>query len=448
MQFSSINEGGYIRTTPTASPRSSKSLGRNYAAARSDASFTINSSTSNVTSPHSDPLSSEDELEDISATPTPASPSAVVVRKSPEAEETRGRTVRTGRPPPILKKSGSGSSESADSVQGDDTKIGAAAEDDDETVPDDDDLTYGSPRIPSIKRTAPSRRPTATRFNEEVAVSIPKVSSSVPRSAGDKYRRSSGDSTSSHRSGRRNPIVIATTRASRRKLAVLPRRSSGTSSLGNSRTSSFSKLACSPKADTIDPSTVMDREGEAKSTRIARAASPHPSKQRRRLSPGPPSDEEDTEEEDIDDEEVDDQRRKAQKTPFEDALTDSEDISGESDDKENQTTKTLVDPNFRSKFVNNPRSQRSLTNLHNFARKSTASISTAASFQATGTMGSGPPVSSAGRVKGKEAFTNVTAPLKAPASAGPETDEENVRPLPKTKSQLTLLLEREKSRSG
>jgi len=63
-------------------------------------------------------------------------------------------------------------------------------------------------------------------------------------------------------------------------------------------------------------------------------------------------------------------------------------------------------------------------------------------------IGSGQATSSAGRGKGREAFTNVTAPLKAPASTGPEPAADDARPLPKTESQLTLLLEKERPPSG
>jgi hypothetical protein len=63
-------------------------------------------------------------------------------------------------------------------------------------------------------------------------------------------------------------------------------------------------------------------------------------------------------------------------------------------------------------------------------------------------MESGQPIISAGRSKGRDAFRNITAPLKAPAAAGPEeSSDEDPQPLRRTKSQLTLLLEKEKNRS-
>ena len=122
----------------------------------------------------------------------------------------------------------------------------------------------------------------------------------------------------------------------------------------------------------------------------------------------------------------------------------------------------LVDPDFRSQFVDKiQRSSRSLTNIPSIARKSSAVVPTAASFQASGMMDTAGPRSSshhpAGKEisrSGKEAFINEIVPLKAPASAGPETpapaaEEASSQPaLPRTRSQLTLLLEREKTRSA
>lgn len=444
VQFSSINEGGYIRTTPTPSPRSSRSLQNYYKAARPESHPPSAPSMPPSTSVESGPLSSEVGLEGRSVTPTMTSPSTVAAKKDSVPKENRKiETTTTTRPPPILKKSSSESSDSSKtsthaSSKDRDTQPGTGAEDDD-AVAIDDDSAIGDRVIPIIRKVGPSRRSTTTRFNEEVAVSIPKFSTSVPRALGDnRPRRSSGDSTSSQRSGKRNSGVVASTGANRHRPAVLPRRSSGTASLGNSRNPSYSKLARSPKSSAIAPVPLSSREQIAQSTRRARAASPHPSKERRRLSPSPPRHEE----------ESDDEATQTQKDVSKAISEASEGTSGDSGDE--KCERQLVDPNFRSEFVDRTRSSnRSLTNLPAFARKSSAAIPTAASFQATGTMGSGQSTSSAGRGTGREAFTNVTAPLKAPAAAGPEVaGAEAAEPLPKSKGQLTLLLEREKVRSS
>lgn len=120
-----------------------------------------------------------------------------------------------------------------------------------------------------------------------------------------------------------------------------------------------------------------------------------------------------------------------------------DDASGKSGNEKPGALKPLVDPNFRSKFIGKTRSaQGSLTNLPSLLRKSAAPAPVSASFQAVGMM----DTSSTSRGKGREAYTNVVAPLKAsPEAAG---DDDPQQPLPRTKSQLTLLLEKERNRSA
>ena len=186
---------------------------------------------------------------------------------------------------------------------------------------------------------------------------------------------------------------------------------------------------------------------EAPSVRRAGAASPHPSKNRKPLPPDPSSSEE------LSDDEDEGEAEESPPTMSPKGKSKAvEDDSGSSSDEKIGAPKPLVDPNFRSRFIGKTRSaQGSLTSLPSLLRKSAAAAAapTSASYQAAGMMESGQPTSSADRVKGKDAFTNVIAPLKAPAAAGPEAsdDDNDPQPLPRTKSQLTLLLEREKNRS-
>ena len=119
-----------------------------------------------------------------------------------------------------------------------------------------------------------------------------------------------------------------------------------------------------------------------------------------------------------------------------------DDASGKSGNEKPGALKPLVDPNFRSKFIGKTRSaQGSFTNLPSLLRKSAAPAPVSASFQAVGMM----DTLSTSRGKGREAYTNVVAPLKAsPEAAG----DDDPQPLPRTKSQLTLLLEKERNRSA
>ena len=177
---------------------------------------------------------------------------------------------------------------------------------------------------------------------------------------------------------------------------------------------------------------------------------PHPSKDKKSLPLGPPSSEESSDESD---EEGGASTRgpsghpKGRRESTEDDDDDDDDDNDDEDSEKSgnekpEALKPLVDPNFRSKFIGKTRSaQGSFTNLPSLLRKSAAADPASASFQAKGTM----DTLSTGRGKGREAYTNVIAPLKAsPGAAG----DDDPQPLPRTKSQLTLLLERERNRSA
>ena len=110
---------------------------------------------------------------------------------------------------------------------------------------------------------------------------------------------------------------------------------------------------------------------------------------------------------------------------------------------------SLVDPNFRSKFVEKTRSaQSSFANLPSLVRKPSASAATPASYQATGMMESSRPAQTAGRGRGKVTFTEGSKP---PGPAGPDIDAGDnldLSALPRTKSQLTMLLEKDRRAGG
>ena len=507
IQFDIINEGGYIRTTPTSSPRSSKSLTAYYKEARrrtppvtppaSEPNESIlsteagNFSTKkdakrrspkgadagasaaskgprdsrslpdrsapkgNIFTPsaghrHGPESSSRASFlpkhidpKDSSITPTPMSPIAVLDQSEGTSKENKRTTQATTWRPPILKKGSSGSSRSAMSA-----KIVSSSSAEPQAGTSPEILEASSPTDESgLSIQAGSstyRRPTATRFNEEVAVSIPKPSSSVSRTTGERSSRLGGD-----KPGRRNPIVVASSAASRTKPTFIRQRSSSGTPKGSlSRSSSNQNLAKSPRS--LAASTSLgSRSGlefrespRLPSAKRSRGASPHPSKQRGKASPDP-SPSQQLEDSDPDQPDQDEPQRSGV------GSRESEGKKKESPGKSTELSKPLIDPDFRAKFIDRSRaSQRSLTDLSAFNRKSSAAVATSASYQATGMMDSVQAPSTAGRSRGREAFTNVTAPLKAPAPAGPEAEsEDTTAPLPRTKSQLTLLLEREKVRS-
>ena len=437
-QFDSISQGGYIRTTPTSSPRSSRSIGSYDTEARS----TGPSTDAVLSSPAKPgPVHGEEERSNISSTPAPQSPSETSQAATINLKENTRTPI--ARQPPILKKLSSGSNPSSKSslVLSPASQVlwSTASAGNDEAVTFDSDPTPTEPFVPVAGKSA--RKSTTTRFNEEVAVSIPKVSTAPRSSSG----RLSGES--SQRSGRRNPIVVASTGASKKRPPVMRQRSSQASSFGASRdppsrSSSSPNLARSmkPSHTSTGKSPSQEAEAEASSARRSRAASPHPSKHRRRSPTNPPSSEENAEDFDRDDAGPHEPSTNADSGP-----TPVDEIANAN----SELSRPLVDPDFRSKFEDKTRhSNRSFTSISSFARKSSAAVPTAASFQASGMLDTGQDTPIAARNRGKEAFNNEIIPLKAPASAGPEPPTEASQPFPRTKSQLTLLLEREKSRSA
>ena len=433
-QFDSISQGGRIRTTPTPSPRSSRGPGSSVEEARSTPSSksTVSSSLSSSTAA---PAQTDEEREDASVVPTPQSSFKMFEEIITKPKENRRTTII--RPPPILKKSDSGSNTPSRSPSllseswsnADAGNAGASAF--------DDDVTPTEPVIPNAGRSA--RKLTTTRFNEEVAVSIPKAST-ISRVSGGRL-----SSESSQRPGRRNPIVVAISGASKRRPPLMRQRSSQASSFGalkelHSRTSSSPILAMSVKPADTDTAKNPIEEAQASSARRSRAVSPHPSKDRKRLSPSPTSSEGTAEDFGNDGAEA----REPSTNSVPGALL-VEDFAR----ADPEVPKSLVDSDSRAQFVDKTRrSNRSFTNIPSFARKSSAAVPTAASFQASGMLDTGQASYTAGNDRGKEAFKNEIVPLKAPASAGPEPPAEDSQPLPRTRSQLALLHEREKSRSA
>ena len=430
-QFDSISQGGYIRTTPTPSPRSSRNISSYDTEARSTAS-TKGSSSSSQAKPG--PVDDEVQLGNTSFLPVPQSSSEM----SPEATAglKENRRSPTTRPLPILKKLSSGSKTSSRSSlvlspasQG----LSGAGAGNDEAVPFEDNPTPSESLVPIAGKSA--RKSTTTRFNEEVAVSIPKVSTASRLAGG----RSSGES--SQRAGRKNPTIVTSSGASKRRPSILQQNSSQAPSSGASkdpplRSSSSSNLARSIKPNHTNTGQSPSQEAEASSSRRSRAASPYPSKHRMPSSTSPPSSEKDMEDFSGDDAQEPSTSSNAVHTPVEEIANATSEFS-----------KSLMDPDFESRFEdeNRPPNQ-SFTNISSFARKSSAVMPTAASFEASDMLDTGQGALTAAR--GRDAFNNEIIPLKAPASAGPGPPAEASQPLPRTKSQLTLLLEREKNRSA
>lgn len=110
----------------------------------------------------------------------------------------------------------------------------------------------------------------------------------------------------------------------------------------------------------------------------------------------------------------------------------------------------LVEPDFRNKFVAKTRSaQTSFVSLPSLLRTPSSTTATSASYQASGTMGSSQQTQPAGRVRKGVTFSDEVTTLEqtAPTQLADVPGEE-AQALPRTRSQLTMLLERDRLRAG
>jgi len=458
IQFSRINEGGYIRTTPTQSPRSSRAFGERRTQApmgassasapqsTSDASTTANPpkghgeegrSTPTLVGPPAHVPRQKSALSTSSALSTEAGfsenpmdveedtetpPSSVADAREP-ASSKDSRRPAAERPPPILKKNpSSGSSRSSTNAAlvpaGSESQSNQPARESGTSA-----VAATSTSQPFRSSSPPAKKYTSTRFSEQVAVSIPKAPVSSSKVA-ERSSRTQGES--SQKSVKRNPVIHASSGASKRRPAIVRHRSSQ-----SSQDSPKEKKSPSPPSPVSTQPTqflvkedseiaVQDPESNPEKGK-QRASSPHPSRRR--------------------------------KDDYPESEASSEEAMEHSDNEETQQpgqVAPLVEPNFRSKFAERKGGQhRSFTNLPSLTQKSSAAGATAASFQASGLMDFG-QASSTRKGKGKgtarEAFTDEIIPLKAPGPVAPECSDTNTsEPLPRTKSQLTLLLERSKA---
>ncbi|KAL9097370.1 MAG: hypothetical protein Q9163_006346 [Psora crenata] len=456
-QFSSINEGGYIRTTPRSSPRSSRNLGNYYTEASSSNSTDSPSQLSSpgtsvassvdatqapeeISTPTPTPTSpiarygsdsagstshaaakhspSQEQDEDGAATPTPSSPFANMKTPTSGSKEATGSTGSTGftrtQPAPILKKSSStGSSRSAQSAT-------VSSPPSDEKFSARPESAVSSSGEPSSRQASvatgspPPRRYISTRFSEEVAVAIPKVSSSASR-ATERSTRQQGEGSQKY--GKRNPVVIASTGASKRRPALSRQKSSQQSQ---------SKQSPSP------PSPCFTRRSTG-STPI-RGLSP-PAQSPRTAQPLHPF-----------------QRREVKHVSAE--LGPSGKGKAPQGSRSNLRPNVIDGPRGDSRSTpglndSNRHHHRSFTNLSTLGRKSSAVTATAASYQASGLLDFGHSSSWSSRGPGRDTFRNEIVPLKAPAPSGPELANPGPSvPLPRTKSQLTLLLGRGSASNG
>lgn len=410
-QFQQISEGGYFRTTPTQSPRISRSLGTNETGSSSDGGA---------------PASPRE----ISA---PVDPPPVAMNEGQEEKREQdslvsqvgsvsSRAQETVAPlPSILKKPkvafATHASKTAKALYPDNSLPRKVGDDDDgggvplsayapcagaandEGASSSQARHQVSPTENGSSTVGDERGPRKRNRDREKAMtteqSVGSQENVKPKSAGNRTVRAKGG-------------------ASKTRPLITQRKSSHSSS------SATPQLRASPITGTEVESAAsiyaldVDRENatldqEQPVMQRSRRGSPHPSQRRG----GPTEDQ-----------------------PV------SDDSRGEPQNKAKGIEDGLVDRNFRSSFAIRSRGDGHL--FAPFPGKSTAAAATSAEDQAIGTTGSTQNAND----QWSEHFTDEIVSLKPPGPSGPRArDDSETQPLARTMSQLTLLLERDRQRS-
>lgn len=425
--FSKISEGGFLRTTPTQSPRTSRSLASYRQTSYSDNVLDSSPPNAQATSSRTQRSSSRAAEENRRKLGTVDDPT----RRVPDSMTTSQRVKKdVSIPPSILKKSrAESSSQLAKSTtivsptfnslrpnpsgSNRETVMAFGSSFSDATVTERGDRAERREQLTSSSRN--EKKPT-------ISSSRSKVPLSEARTSGDKNFRLPGDDP---KSGRTKPAVHAKTGASKRRPVMASRKSSQSSSSNASNVisppSSGKKVACSSEPPDSNLDAHAPSRRKAQLARSSRPGSPHPSKRGAHdtADESPSSDEDEDEEE-------------------EDGTGHAKPLLDDS----------LVERDFRSKFASKiqpePHRPGSLPPLE---RKAAHILADSAPYQATSTTRFEQAKQRNGKSKRNVGFTDEIIPLKPPGASAEENEDDTLSDLPRTKSQLTLLLEQDRRKS-
>ncbi|MCJ1465612.1 hypothetical protein MMC07_004231 [Pseudocyphellaria aurata] len=424
--FSKISEGGFLRTTPTQSPRTSRSMGSYIQTSYSDNALDVSPPNIRATTSRTQRASSgiaEENRRNIDAVDEPTS-------RAPNAMRTpRPWTNEVSLPPSILKKP---RAESSTQLSNANTILSPAADPrrrhpssgSEEAV-----VTFGSPFSDATvtetrDRASGQEQSSSSSRNEKkpsMSSSKSKMLPAEARTSGDTNSRRSRDNP---KPARTKPAVHAKTGANRRRPVAASRKSSQSSSSNASNVTSPS-LSGKKVASSNEPLDVnVDADAcSRRPVRLARSSQPrgpHPSKHGAldTASESSSSDEEEEEEE----------------------------CAGTS---QNHLDDTLVDRDFRSKFASRirpePQFPGSLTALQ---RTPAPALADSAPYEAASTTRFEQAKQRNGKSKRTVGFTDEIISLKPPGASAEENDEDIPSVIPRTKSQLTFLLEQDRRKSG
>lgn len=411
--FQQISEGGYFRTTPTQSPRISRSLGSNETGTSSDGRAPA---SPRECSPPVDPppVTTNEGQEEKRERDRLASPLGSVP----------SRTQETLAPlPSILKKPkvafATLSSKTARAPYPDNRLPRQPGDDDDNddggvplspSAPGAEVVNDEGASSPQARQQSSAEENTGSNIEDERGprrrTKAREKATTTEKSVGSR------DDVKPKSTGKRS--VLVKTGASKRRPTIPQRKSSQSSS------SATSQLTASPITGTKIGSAVSIRaltvnlenpthDQDQPVMQRSRHGSPHPSQRRGGF---------------MEDKSFSDESRQKPKK------------------KAKGVEDGLVDRDFRSRFAIRSRADGHL--FAPFPGKSTAAAAASAEDQAIGTTGSIQDAND----QWSENFTDEIVRLKPPGPSGPRArDDSETQPLPRTKSQLTLLLERDRQRS-
>lgn len=428
--FSNISEGGFLRTTPTQSPRTSRSLGSYGSTGRLEnvaASSPPNANAGALTRSQGVVREGTEEDKAVSC----ASNEADTLRASKSKVKEQNKDVAL--PPSILKKPKMASSSQV-------SKSARISSQNVELIHGhvtggrDGESDSAEENISSVKTVRNKGKALSKELEPPMigssksstvsGINSPTVNFSISETINTEEQGTRSQEDERQKSARRS--IVAKTAASKRRPTISQRKSSHLSSSNAPNTilspSSGSKTVSLGK-NTVPVSASDELAGYVQSqpAKIPRSGSPHSSKQR---------------------------MDRAENDVY------SENFEEDAPIKERQRpVDGLVDRDFRSKFASRTQIDRHpFVSLPSVTRKSAAAATTFASQQASGSIGFGQSKPHNGKAKRSVEFTDEIIPLKPPGASGlneetEDRDEDETPNLPRTKSELTLLLEKDKRRT-
>ena len=418
MLFSKISEGGFLRTTPTQSPRTLRSS-RSYRQVKiSDAEDLPTSSTTRASSARTQARSRAAANENRQNSGHLQATSRAISKSSPPSERS---TRDENLPPSILKKS---RAESSTQLAKNTRLLSPTFESLRQTTSSGNDevlVAFGSPFADvttrgnggkSIRREHPSQISKDSSSGENRPRPLPHEASPTE----DKGSRTHDDNN--QKLARKKPAFHAKTGASRKRPTITRRKSSQSSSsnvLNLTAPPPSSKRTLSQKEPIdVGPSSDEISHRKTSSTTISRSGSPYPLKNNA--------------------------------INIEDDLlssdNDEEELSGEGSDS---FQASLVDRDFRSKFAQKIRAEpRPVGSLHALEGKSGSAVGASGASPIVSATRLKLPKQNSGKSKRSVEFKDEIIPLKPPGVSGPEEDEDGAANLPRTKSQLTFLLTKDR----